>query len=258
MEDVLSNQTPSIGRRAFLAGASASALVALAGCAQQETATDEEQAAEEPTAEQAAEGEHEVAEAVQEAPAQAPVEDIYQGICRGNCGGGCIMNVHVREGKVVKTSAIHQPDENDTRICQRGLSQVQRIYAPERLQYPMKRVEGTERGAGEWERITWDEAIEAIAQGIQDTIANYGPMSVGVSYAAGTYAYNYYVYMRLANLIGGTQIIAEYDMGALETGWRMCGMSAYLIGNNNNDVKNAKYIFSWAHNGTLSAMMRWP
>ena len=38
-----------------------------------------------------------------------------------------------------------------------------RIYDPARLQYPMRRVEGTERGAGEWERVSWDEALDEIA-----------------------------------------------------------------------------------------------
>ncbi|WP_350453696.1 molybdopterin-containing oxidoreductase family protein [Slackia heliotrinireducens] len=243
MEDVLSSSAKPIGRRAFLAGASMAGLAALAGCAKQEQEAPTEGA--EPASEQA------------EAPVQAPEEDIYQGICRGNCGGGCIMNVHVREGKIVKTSAIHQPDEDDTRICQRGLSQVLNVYSPERLQYPMRRAEGTERGAGEWERISWDEAIQQIADKMSEVAATYGPQCNAFTYGAGTYAYNYYVYMRLANLIGASQVVPEYDMGALETGWAMYGMSTYLIGNNNNDVSNAKYIFTWAHNGTLSAMMRW-
>lgn len=256
MDRTTSQGRPLIGRRTFLqAAAGTLSLATLAGCSQQSSQAHESQSA-------SAESEQSTSvassENTQQVAAQAPEETTYQGICRGNCGGGCIMNVHVREGKVVKTSAIHQPDEDDTRICQRGLSQVQRIYAPERLQYPMRRAEGTERGAGEWERITWEEAIDEIAAKIQDTVSTVGPQCVGVTYGAGTYAYNYYVYMRLINLLGGTQIIPQYDMGALETGWRMYGMSTYLIGNNNNDVKNAKYIFTWAHNGTLSAMMRWP
>lgn len=231
----------SFGRRAFMKGAAASmGLVAATGlgCAPKEQLSDT--------------GEAKGAE-----PAQAPEEEIYQGICRGNCGGGCIMNVHVREGKIVKTSAIHQEDDLDTRICQRGLTHPQRVYAPERLQYPLRRVEGTERGAGEWERLSWDEAISYIADKWKGYIEEVGPQSITYFFGAGTYSYNYFVWMRLFNLIGATGIEAGYDMAALEQGWRMYGMSQYLIGNHGNDVVDSKYIFTWAHDATIAGQCRW-
>lgn len=82
----------SFGRRAFLQGAAATLGVAAAtglGCA--------------PAQQLGATG-------ADETPAaQAPEEEIYQGICRGNCGGGCVMNVHVREGKIVKNLG-HPPE----------------------------------------------------------------------------------------------------------------------------------------------------
>ena len=129
------------GRRAFIAGSAAAlglAAMTGAGCAPK------------PELEKT------------DAPATPPEEQIYQGICRGNCGGGCCMNVHVRDDKVVKTSVKPQDNSLDSRICQRGLTQAQRIYAPERIEYPMRRVEGTPRGGGEWERLSWDEAIDYI------------------------------------------------------------------------------------------------
>ncbi len=233
--DVSQKLDPSFGRRAFVKGAAATlglASIAGFGCSPANQLEEDQ-------------------------PASAPAEEIYQGICRGNCGGGCIMNVHVREGKIVKTSAIHEQDDLDSRICQRGLTHPQRVYAPERLQYPLRRVEGTERGAGEWERITWDEAISYITGKWQGYISEYGPQSLALFYGAGTYAYNYYVWMRLFNLIGGTTVDAEYDMAALEQGWRMYGMSQYLIGNHGNDVVDSKYIFTWACNTTIAGQCRW-
>lgn len=168
------------------------------------------------------------------------------------------MNVHVREGKVVKTSVKPQENPLDTRICQRGLTQAQRIYAPERIEYPMRRVEGTARGEEAWERLTWDEAIEYICTKWKGYLAEYGPASIGQTFGAGTYAYNYFVYSRLFNLLGGTTYQQGYDMGALEQGWRMYGMATYLIGNHPRDVLDSKYIFTWGANTTISQMARWP
>jgi len=45
--------------------------------------------------------------------------------------------------------------------CLRGRSQIRRVYAPERLKYPMKRV--GKRGSGDFQRITWDEALTTVA-----------------------------------------------------------------------------------------------
>ncbi len=239
MMSIDTTRTPaaSFGRRAFLKGSAATlGLAALtgAGCAPNQQVEEDEGAS------------------------QAPEEQVYQGICRGNCGGGCCMNVHVREGKVVKTSVQRRENPLDERICQRGLTQPQRVYAPERVQYPMRRVEGSARGAGEWERLSWDEAIEYICSKWKGYIEEFGPSSIAQTYGAGTYAYNYFVYMRLFNLMGGTTFEQGYDMSALAQGWRMYGMATYLIGNAPRDVVNSKYIFTWGANSTISQMMRWP
>lgn len=70
----------------------------------------------------------------------------------------CAMLVHVEDGQVTKVTA--DPDFN-IRACARGLSRKNQLYSPHRLQHPMKRV--GERGAGEWEQISWDEALDTIA-----------------------------------------------------------------------------------------------
>lgn len=226
----------SFGRRAFLKGSAATlGLAALtgAGCAPKEELVEET------------------------APVEAPEEQLYQGVCRGNCGGGCRMNVHVRDGKVVKTSVIEADDPLDTRLCQRGLSHAQRIYDPDRLKYPMRRVEGTDRGAGEWERLDWDEAIDYVTSKWKGYIEEFGGTSIGMSYGAGTYAYNQYVYQHLFNRFGGVNWDVGYDMAALNVGKRLVGRGIYLHGNDGSDVKNAKHIFCWGSNGSVAQITRW-
>jgi len=198
--------------------------------------------------------------ALREAGAEeaAPAEEqVFQGVCRGNCGGGCKMNVHVRDGKVVKTSVIEQADPLDTRICQRGLGHAQRIYDADRIQYPMRRVEGTERGAGEWERLTWEEAIDYVGGKWRQYLDEDGSRSIHMMYGAGTYAYNQYVYQHLFYQFGGINWDAGYDMASLNMGKKVFGRGIYLHGNDCSDVKNAKYVFCWGNNSTVAQITRW-
>src|SRR4030042_5948825 len=72
------------------------------------------------------------------------------------CHGGCGVEVHVRDGKVVKVEGMEDHPWYQGRLCPRALAMTQYIYHPDRLRHPLKRA--GERGEGKWERISWDEA----------------------------------------------------------------------------------------------------
>ena len=182
-----------------------------------------------------------------------PDEQIFQGCCHSICGGSARLNVHVRDGKIVKTSKFcGDYDTELDHICTRGLVHAQRTYAPERVQYPMRRAEGTERGAGEWERLTWDEALAYIVEKWKGYIAEYGPSSVGICYGSGSTLNNQYIWTRLAHAFGGTHWMVYDCMAALNVGATMFGRSAFLIGNDAYDILNSKNIFVWADNKSVT------
>ncbi len=66
-------------------------------------------------------------------------------------------------------------------MCLKGISEVQHIYGEARLQSPMKRV--GERGSGEFEVITWDEAFALVAENLQRTIDEHGPEALWIQYS---------------------------------------------------------------------------
>lgn len=82
-------------------------------------------------------------------------------ICTTYCNAcmGCPLEAVVRDGNVVLTRAkeIEGAPIDQKRMCARGASIPTLIVQEKRIQYPMKRAEGTERGAGQWERISWDK-----------------------------------------------------------------------------------------------------
>jgi anaerobic dimethyl sulfoxide reductase subunit A len=123
--------------------------------------------------------------------------------CRCNCGGThqCVIKAHVKDGKVVavepddrlnrnigrEDEAISEHDLIKTRLqrrpCTMGLAFHKYIYHPDRILYPMKRSPGTGRGEGKWQRISWDEALNTIAEKMKECRQKYGPYSVITPYA---------------------------------------------------------------------------
>ncbi|EHQ91500.1 molybdopterin-dependent oxidoreductase [Desulfosporosinus youngiae] len=94
--------------------------------------------------------------------------------CWHNCGSRCLNKALVVDGVVVrqKTDDTHpdSPDYPQLRACLRGRSQRQQVFGADRLKYPMKRKhwepgggDKSLRGKDEWVRISWEEALDAIA-----------------------------------------------------------------------------------------------
>lgn len=110
--------------------------------------------------------------------------------CWHNCGGKCILKAGVKDGVItrLKTDDSHEDtyDYPQIRACVRGLSQKAQIIGKERLKYPMKRThfdpEGKTgkdlRGRDTWERISWDEALDILADQLQKAKKNYGNESI--------------------------------------------------------------------------------
>ncbi len=97
--------------------------------------------------------------------------------------GNCPYRVYIKDGLVMgeEQTATYNviekgvPDMNPMG-CQKGAMWGQMLYAKERVLHPLKRV--GERGSGRWKRISWDEALEEIADAIVDAIQEVGPESI--------------------------------------------------------------------------------
>ncbi len=97
--------------------------------------------------------------------------EIKDGICY-MCTNTCPTSVHVQNGKITKIEIA------DPKVahCPRWKAQLDFIYHPDRLLYPLKRA--GERGKGKWQRISWNEALDIIAENLQSVKDKYGPESV--------------------------------------------------------------------------------
>jgi thiosulfate reductase/polysulfide reductase chain A len=93
----------------------------------------------------------------------------------GLCLGGCGVLVHVEEGRVVGITGERQNPVNQGALCAKGRASLEYLYHPDRLVSPLKRV--GKRGEGKWAKISWDKALETIADRFSRTKNQYGPVS---------------------------------------------------------------------------------
>jgi anaerobic selenocysteine-containing dehydrogenase len=119
------------------------------------------------------------------------------------CHGGCGVIVYLKDGKVAKIAGDPDCPINHGTLCSKGLASAQLAYHPQRLTHPLRRLGG--KASGRWERISWDEALDAIAEKILGYKARCGAESIVMGY--GTGRENEAVIYRFANLLGSPNVL---------------------------------------------------
>jgi anaerobic selenocysteine-containing dehydrogenase len=119
------------------------------------------------------------------------------------CHGGCGVLVYVKDGRAVKITGDPDCPINHGTLCPKGIASIQLAYHPDRLTYPVKR--RGPKASGEWERISWDEALDTIAERIVDYKEHFGAESIVMGY--GTGRDNEAVIYRFANLLGTPNVL---------------------------------------------------
>jgi len=134
-------------------------------------------------------------------------EQVIRSNCRG-CHGGCGVLVHVKDGRIIKLEGDPEVPSNRGTMCSKGLAYLQLVYHPDRVKYPLKR--SGKKGEGKWQRISWDEALDTIANKYKEIISKYGPEAIVIGQGTGRdYAETLY---RFANLLGTPNVITAGHM----------------------------------------------
>ena len=98
-----------------------------------------------------------------------------------HCQCNCHLKCTVRDGRMVLVEPNDWPDKRNETVCLKGISEIQHTYSVDRLQVPLKRV--GERGAGEFVEITWEEALDTIADKVKETWEKYGEGAIAIQSA---------------------------------------------------------------------------
>jgi anaerobic dimethyl sulfoxide reductase subunit A len=136
------------------------------------------------------------------------------------------------------------------RICLRGLSNLQYVYHPDRLKYPLRRT-GT-RGSGQWERISWDEAVTTIADNFAEISKKYGPKSIWVApYTGSLSALNGVIGsgFRFASVLGasGGDFVGCNEGDSASPAGAVEALGNF-DGHDPRDMRNSRMIMLWGSN----------
>ena len=165
------------------------------------------------------------------------------------------MIFEVQEGKLIGVKG--NPDHPMTRggLCVKLNDYEKRHYHPDRLLYPMRRT--GPKGSKQFERITWDEALDEIVTRWKAIIAEQGPQAI--------VPYSYLGNQGLVHGLNGGDAFFN-RMGATVTERTFCGegsCTAWLLtvgptaGVDPESFIHAKYIIIWACNSVSTNLHHW-
>ena len=101
---------------------------------------------------------------------------VMRTVCSLPDGGTCGLSCQVTDGVITSIKPGYFQEHQYMGACPKGLNAHHWIHHPDRLGYPLKRV--GERGAGKWERVSWEEALDSIVARLQELAKQYGPESI--------------------------------------------------------------------------------
>jgi anaerobic selenocysteine-containing dehydrogenase len=98
------------------------------------------------------------------------------GACPHDCPDTCAVVTRVKDGRAVQFSAVQDHSITQGWLCAKVRPYLDHVYHPERLLHPLRRV--GPKGSGEWECISWHDAVAEIGDKWRQIIASSGPQAI--------------------------------------------------------------------------------
>ena len=187
--------------------------------------------------------------------AQQP-ETTVLGACPHDCPDTCSMLFKVRDGRVVAVQGNADHPFTQGRLCAKTNHYQERIYHPDRVLHPMRRVGA--KGEGRFERISWDEALAQIGVRWRQIIGESGPTAILP-----------YSYLGTQGLVNGLTVGDAFfnKIGATVSERTFCdsgASTAYVMtvgptpGMDPESLEHSKFIVLWACNLLSTNAHLWP
>jgi formate dehydrogenase alpha subunit len=116
------------------------------------------------------------------------------------CGVGCGLYVAVEDGRAVGLEYMPEHPVSEGSLCPKGNAVLEVLNHPDRLQYPMKKTNGG------WERISWDEALDLVAERLRTTRDSRSADSLGFLASAKCTNEENYLFQKLGRLLGTNNV----------------------------------------------------
>lgn len=175
--------------------------------------------------------------------------ELLHSVCPHDCPGACALQVTVEGGRI--TDVVGDPTHPFTQglICGKVHNYTERVYSPLRVLTPLKRV--GEKGAGEFEPISWDEALEEITHRFTRILAVYGGEAIiPFSYGGTLGLIQYYAGHPFFHALGATQQERTICIATAYTGWRYT--LGAVLGADTEEMPEAKLVILWGINASAT------
>jgi anaerobic selenocysteine-containing dehydrogenase len=199
------------------------------------------------------------------AAASSPFRVVHT-VCSHDCPDSCGVLVTVNdEGRAIKVAGDPAHPVTQGFLCGKVAKYLDRVYAPSRILYPLKRKAGVAKGPLErgreheaFERVTWDEALEAIAARLKSVAEEFGPESILPYSYAGTIGVLGYGSMdrRFFHRLGASQLDRTICSEAGGEAWKL--VYGKKLGTPTEDFRLAKLILAWGANIHGNNVHLWP
>ena len=166
---------------------------------------------------------------------------VVPGMCQ-LCSTVCGILGYVKDGRLLKVEGNPRDPNSRGKLCARGQAALNHQYHPERLLYPLLRV--GRRGEGRWRRITWDEALDLLAERLRRVLDSGRPEEFAFHQGR---LRSKDIVKRFLNAFGTR---TQLSHRALCSGNRRAAMLTYIWESDWDltDVEHAKYILNFGSN----------
>ena len=195
-----------------------------------------------------------------------PAAKTVHTVCSHDCPDSCAVLVTIDEAGTA-TRVQGDPSHPVTRgfLCGKVAKYLDRVYSPSRLLYPMRRKAGAPKGktpAGReteaFERISWDQALDEIADRLARIAQEHGPESVLPYSYAGTIGVLGYGSMdrRFFHRLGASRL--DRTICASAGADALLSVYGKKLGTDPEHFQHARYIIAWAANIHGNNVHLWP
>jgi anaerobic selenocysteine-containing dehydrogenase len=191
---------------------------------------------------------------------------IVHTVCSHDCPDSCAVLVTVNEqGRAVKVEGDPSQPVTQGFLCGKVAKYLDRVYAPDRILHPLRRKSGAQKGPRHrgreheaFERVSWDEALAAIAARLQQISNEHGPESILPYSYGGTIAVLGYGSMdrRFFHRLGASRLDRTICSEAGGQAWNL--VYGKKLGTPTEDFRLAKLILAWGANIHGNNVHLWP
>jgi anaerobic selenocysteine-containing dehydrogenase len=176
--------------------------------------------------------------------------------CPLDCPDACSLDVRVEDGRVVKVDGSHLNPITDGFICSKVRHLPEHLYGPHRILHPARRV--GPKGAGAFESISWDEALDLAAAKIREARERHGGEAILPFYYGGSNGMlsQDTTDARLFYRLGASRLARTVCAAA--TGRAATGLYGKMPGVAFTDFHHAKLIVLWGVNPSASGIHQVP